>query len=155
MLSKEERKAHNNLFWGDFRKYMQPYRSASGRKTDWSSYPTKIKYIFLRLEATSKYVALNFDIQAKDEGVRAIIWEQMGELKNVLTNAMNGDSGEWIEQTYNPIVGDFSRIQWKLDGVNYNNPSDKEKIFSFFKEKLLGFDEFYNDFSEILILLAK
>src|SRR5690606_12195426 len=100
-------------------------------------------------------VALNFDIQAKDEGVRAIIWEQMGELKNVLTNAMNGDSGEWIEQTYNPIVGDFSRIQWKLDGVNYNNPSDKEKIFSFFKEKLLGFDEFYNDFSEILILLAK
>lgn len=155
MLTKEERKEYNTQFWNDFKTYMKKVRSKSEKKVDWLSYPTQVKYIFLRLEATTNYAAVNFDIQPKDEGVRAIIWEQMDELKTVLTLAMNGDSGNWITNEYNQSAGDFSRIQWKLDHVNYYNLNDKEKIFSFFKEKLVGFDDFYSDFSEILILLAK
>lgn len=155
MLTKEERKQYNTLFWSEFKQYMKSTRSESGRKVDWLHYPTQIKFIFLRLEATNDYVAIHFDIQPKDAGVREIIWEQMGELKTVLTQAMNGDTGNWIENEYSSVIGNFSRIQWKLDGVNYYNPNDKMKIFSFYKEKLVGFDEFYSNFSEILILLAK
>lgn len=155
MLTKEQRRIHNSEFWTDFKKFSKSFRSASGKRVDWLSYPTVVKFIYLRLEATHHYAALNFDIQPKDDGIRAIFWEQMGELKTVLTNAMNGDSGTWIENEYNQTVGEFSRIQWKLEGVDYYKSEDKEKIFDFFREKLLGFDDFYNDFNEILILLAK
>ena len=155
MLTKEERKNHNALFWGEFNRFSRTFRSASGKRTNWLNYRTRIKFIFLRLEATNNYVALNFDIQPKDDGIRQIFWEQMGELKMVLTNAIDGDSGIWIEKEYSEVLGEFSRIQWKLEGVDYYNPEDKEKIFSFFKDKLLGFDQFYNDFNEILILLSK
>jgi hypothetical protein len=155
MLTKEERKNHNIAFWNDFRIFMKPIQSESEKRINWLNYPTKVKYLFLRLEATTNFVALNFDIQPKDEGIREIIWEQMTELKAVLTHAMNGDAGTWIELEHNSTTGDFSRIQWKLEHVNYYNPSDKEKIFTFYKEKLVGFDDFYSNFSEILILLAK
>lgn len=155
MLTREEKKAYNTQFWEDFKKLMRPISSESGRKVNWLSYPTNVKYIYLRLEANNKFAAINFDIQPKDESIRAIIWEQMEELKTVLTNAMNGDAGEWIVDEYNPAVGYFNRIQWKLENVNYYKPEDKEKIFQFYKNKLVGFDGFYSDFSEILILLAK
>lgn len=155
MLTKEERKAYNTEFWEDFRKFMRPYPSESGKRVNWLNYPTNIRYLYVRLDANNKFAALNFDIQPKDEGIRSIIWEQMEELKTVLAASMNGESGEWLKDEYQPSTGYFSRIQWKLEQVNYFKPEDKEKIFFFFKNKLLGFDDFYSNFSEILILLAK
>ena len=155
MLTKEERKAYNTEFWEDFRKFMRPYASESGKRVNWLNYPTNIRYIYVRLDANNKFAAFNFDIQPKDDGIRAIIWEQMEELKVVLTASMNDENGEWLKDEYQSSTGYFSRIQWKLEDVNYFNPEDKEKIFSFFKNKLLGFDDFYSNFSEILILLAK
>lgn len=155
MFTKEEKRNHNINFWGDFKKFMGKTRSQSGKKIDWLNYPTQIKYVFLRLEANDEFIAIYFDIQPKDEGVRSVMWEQMGELKAVLTNAMNGDVGVWKENEFDTTKGTFSRIEWKLPNVNYYNLEDKNKIFEFFKEKLVCFDDFYNEFNEILILLAK
>lgn len=155
MFTKEEKKNHNIYFWGELKKFLGKRRSQSGKRIDWLNYPTKVKYLFLRLEADDTHAAIYFDIQAKDDGIRAILWEQMGELKAVLTESMNGDSGIWIENQYDSIKGDFSRIKWELNDVNYYQKEHQEKIFTFFEEKLLGFDDFYSEFSEILILLAK
>lgn len=155
MFSKEEKKLYNEKFWGTFKKSMQKYRSQNGKRINWLNYQTHVKYIFVRLEANEDFAAINFDIQPKDDEIRKIIWEQMIELKQVLSNSMNGDTGIWIEDEYNDSVGNFSRIKWQLDHVNYFREEDIHKIYSFFKEKLIGIDDFYSEFGEIIILLSK
>ncbi|MCE3295743.1 MAG: hypothetical protein K0R65_1457 [Crocinitomicaceae bacterium] len=154
MLSKEALKEKNTAFWNDFKEFMRPIRSSNGRKMAWISYPTDIRHIYLRLHVSKSEVALQFDIQYKDATVRAVFWEQMNELKKVLTDEM-GEEGEWIEHCWSDSVPDFCRIQWKREGLNYLKESDQPEIFEFFKEKLIAFDAFYQEFKDILIFLAK
>ncbi len=154
MLSKQELKDKNFQFWNDFKSYMSKHRSATGRRINWINYPTEIKFIFLRLEVDKFGARICFDIQAKDQSVREIIWEQMEELKKVMEISM-GEDGIWnYEYSTNEIVS-FSRIKWEIDTVNFFRESDQEIIFNFFKVKLIAFDEFYQDFKDILILLIK
>lgn len=155
MLSKEELKEKKLEFWNSFRLRMSKIRSTNGRKMNWLNYPTDIKNIYVRLDVTKQFASLSFDIQHKDEGIRSIIWEQMYELKKVLTDSMNGDEGEWIEHGFNENISDFCRIQWKLENVSFYNENDREKIYTFFQEKLIQFDDFYQQFKDILILLIK
>lgn len=154
MLSKQEFKERNTAFWSEFKTYMSKDRSSNGRKMNWLNYPTEIRYIFLRLEADKNGARLCFDIQAKDAGVRAIVWEQMEELKKVLTDTM-GETGDWIFDHHTPQIASFCRIQWEKQGLNFYSDADKPEIFRFLREKLIAFDEFYQDFKDILILLAK
>ncbi len=154
MLSKEALKEKNTAFWTAFKHFMSKTRSANGRKMAWLSYPTDIRHIYLRLHVTHKEVALRFDIQYRDPAIREVFWEQMNELKKVLTDAM-GEEGDWQEHCSSESVPDFCRIEWKREGLNYLNDSDQPAIFEFLKEKLVAFDSFYQEFKDILVFLAK
>lgn len=154
MLSKTELRERNIAFWNEFKTFMYGHRSSNGRKINWLNYPTDIKYVFLRLEADKFGARINFDIQAKDDGVRAIVWEQMEELKKVLTDSM-GESGDWIFDYSTPEIDSFCRIKWEITDVNFFVESDQVKIFEFFRDKLIAFDDFYQNFKDILILLVK
>lgn len=154
MLSKEELKQYHLVFWTDFKKIMSAYKSSNGKKINWLSYPTEIKQVYLRLIADKKGVSLAFDFQFKDEGIRAVFWEQMLELKKVLLDCMKSE-GQWIEHCSSNEIPSFNRIEWRLEQVNYLNDRDKIQIFEFLKTKLVQFDEFYQEFKEILLFLAK
>jgi hypothetical protein len=154
MLSREEHKKRNIIFWTEFKNFMTSKKSSTGKRINWLNYPTEIKFIYLRLEVDKSGARVCFDIQAKDEGVRAIVWEQMEELKKVLTEAM-GDEGIWIKTCYSNELQEFSRIKWELDTVNFYHDKDIEAIYNFFAEKLIAFDDFYQNFKDILILLVK
>lgn len=155
MLSKEELKAKNTQFWGDFKKHMHAFRSSNGRRMNWLAYPTEISDFYLRMKVDKNEVSLNFDIQCKDSGVRAIFWEQLNELKAVLTEAMDGDAGIWHDELSNAFVKSYSSIQWKKEDLNYLNPSHQDAIFDFFEKKLKGFDLFYQEYKDILLYLAE
>lgn len=152
MLNREELKAKNSVFWADFRKYMNKVRSSNGRRMNWVSYPSDVKNIYIRLQADATGARLCMDIQPKDEGVREIVWEQMTELKKVMETCMNHET-IWIEKMFAPDGRAHSRIMWETTDVNFFNPDDQEKIFEFLKNRLLEFDEFYQEFKEILISL--
>ena len=154
MLSKQELKDRNVAFWSEFKTFMSAHRSSNGKRMNWLNYPTDVKYIFLRLEADKFGARINFDIQAKDAGVRAVVWEQMEELKKVLTDSM-GEPGDWIFDYSTPEITSFCRIKWEITDVNFFVDADKEKIFRFFEKKLVGFDEFYQNFKDILVLLTR
>ena len=153
MLSREEQKKINREFWEQFRKYMNKVRSSNGRKMNWLNYPSDVKHIYIRLQADNKGTRLCFDIQPKDEGIRSIIWEQMTELKKVMEQSMNHET-IWIEHMYSPEGRVFSRIMWEQQGLNFYNEEDHPAIFEFLKNRLIEFDEFYQEFKEILISLA-
>jgi hypothetical protein len=122
---------------------------------NWLAYPTEIADFYLRLKVDKNDVSLNFEIQCKDPGVRAIFWEQLNELKAVLTEAMSGDAGVWHEELSNPFVKSYASIQWKQDGLNYLNPEHQTDIFNYFEQKLRGFDVFYQEYKDILLYLAE
>jgi hypothetical protein len=153
MLSKEELKLKNTLFWNGFKKFMQKYKSSNGKRMNWVSYPSDVKNVYIRLYTDSKVARLSFEIQPKDNSVREIIWEQMTELKKVMEASMKYET-IWDEKTYSVDGKIFSRIYWELSDVNYFNENDHEKIYEFLKDRLLEFDEFYQEFKEILISLT-
>lgn len=153
MYTREELKAIRTAFWNDFKNYMSKHRSSNGRRMNWLNYPSEIPFIFIRLDADTKGARFMFDIQAKDEGIRAIIWEQMYELKVVLEAEM-GTDGVWLENCSSPAVPQFNRILWERNDLNFFNPDDKKAIFAFFEDRLVQFDAFYQDFKDILTNLA-
>jgi len=153
MYSKEEIKEIRTEFWNDFKKHMQQFRSSNGRRMNWLNYPSEVPNVYIRLHADNRGISFSFDIQGKDEGIRAILWEQMTELKVMLESEM-GDEGEWIADAYSETAGDFCSIRWSKEGLRFFNPNNKEEIFAFFEERLLKFDIFYQEFKDILINLA-
>lgn len=154
MLSKEEQKQKNTQFWTEFKRRMRKHMSSNGRRMNWLNYPTEIRDIYLRLEASGKGCAVHFDIQCKDEGIRSIVWEQMGELKVVLESEMPV-AGEWQEEVYLPTGQAISRITWSQPALNYFKESDEVLIYEFLKDVLLGFDRFYQEYKDILIALME
>jgi hypothetical protein len=152
MYSKEELSQINTLFWDDFKKIMKPIRNASDRRINWVNYNTHLKNVYLRLTTEKTAVALCFDIQMKDASIREIVWEQMGELSMLLNNSMQSKA-IWEAHLASESNPDFCRISWRLENVNYLNEGDRPKIYNFFKEHLIQFDQFYDTYSEILIQL--
>jgi hypothetical protein len=152
MLPKHEQKIKNELFWGDFKALMKKHMSSNGRRINWLNYPTETKELYLRLHADGKSCAMFFDIQSKDQGVRAIVWEQMGELKAVLRNEMI-DEGEWIELLETPDGRIISRIKWERTDLNYYKEEDVPLIYDFLREKIRAFDLFYQEYKDILLHL--
>lgn len=153
MLSKEEKKERNTNFWTSFQKEMRNKKSSSGRGINWINYPTDVPDIYVRLVAEPKKAALCLDIQPKDEGIRSILWEQMTELKVVMESGV-GPATSWSEFDKEFAGRNISRISWEIEGLNFYNDEDTPKIKSFLKEKLIAFDEFYQEYKEILIALV-
>jgi hypothetical protein len=154
MYSKEERKAIKQGFWKGFKSEMNKIPSSTGKRINWINYPTKLKILYVRCDADTEKATFSIDIQVKDPGVREIIWEQFLELKVVLEQEI-GSSGTWLTEAKNAAGQSINSIRWELEGVNVFQPLDRKKIYSFFKEKLVGFDAFYQEYNEILFTLVK
>jgi hypothetical protein len=154
MLSKEERKERNEKFWSTFKEVMRKTQSSSGRRINWATYPTQINHFYLRLVCDGKLTAMCLDLQFKDDGVRAIVWEQLGELKMVMESVMT-QKGIWLEslETTEGLI--INRIQWELPDKNFYTDEDWPEIHAFFKKRLVEFDAFYQEFKDILILLVE
>lgn len=154
MLSKEERKERNAAFWEGFRKEMRNVKSSDGKGINWINYPTGVKDVYVRLHCDSKITRMSFDIQPKDDGIRSILWEQMTELKIVM-EATTGPADSWNEFDHVFAGRTVSRITWETSDFNFYQPEDWEKIKAFLRDRLVAFDSFYQEFKEILILLAE
>ena len=154
MISKEELKERNGQFWTRFQKEMRNVRSSDGRRINWIKYPLGVKDMYLRMETTGRFTSFAIDIQPKDDGVRAILWEQMTELRVVLESEM-GSPGIWSEFDRVFAGRNVSRIYWERTDLNFYDDNDLSKIESFLKEKLIAFDSFYQEYKDILITLAE
>ncbi len=153
MLSKEAQKEFNQDFWNTFRKRMRIHKSCNGRGINWLNYPSDVKSIFIRLEVDKKIVAVNFDVQFKDFEIIDIVWEQLHEMKKVMESTMEVEA-VWNPDCYLPNGQRFYRIQWSTDKLNYYNTESHEEIYAFLEARLLKFDEFYQEFKEIVINLV-
>jgi hypothetical protein len=154
MLSREEHKIRNTQFWEGFRNHIKKVPSSNGRRMNWLNYPSDVKDIYIRLQCDSQGARLCMDFQQKDEGIRAIMWEQMTELKKVLEASINWETC-WLPECISPEGFHFGRISWELEGKNFYKDEDWSDVYSFFSDRIIEFDEFYQEFKEILITLSE
>jgi len=153
MLSKEERKARNLAFWSAFKEVMRKKMSSNGRRVNWATYPTEIKDTYLRLNVDGQKATVSYDIQFKDSGVRAIFWEQLGELRKVMEQHVSRPA-EWREEVTQTDGNTISQIVWTLENVSFYRDEDWAEIHQFFRSVLIEFDAFYQEFKDILIALV-
>ncbi len=151
MFSKEDQKAHNQQFWKGFEKRMKAHKSANGKSMSWLQYKTDLKDSYLRLHADQKSAALRWDFQHNEE-IRSIVWEQLEELRALITASMPSPA-LWLESVHLADGRNLARLEWQLEGVNYYREEDRNEIYGFLEGHLLAFDEFYQEFKEILINL--
>jgi hypothetical protein len=112
-----------------------------------------VKSIFIRLDVNKKEASLNFDVQIKDLEILDLVWEQLHEMR-VLMETNMGIKGEWVNDLELPNGHRFCRIQWKKFPCNYFDSSQKEEIYTFMEQTLLKFDEFYQEYKEIVVNLV-
>jgi hypothetical protein len=154
MLGREEQKLRNSLFWEGFRNYIKKIPSSNGRRMNWLNYPSDVKGVYIRLQCDHFGARLCMDFQQKDPGIRAILWEQMTELKKLLEEAMKYPT-QWDSECVSPEGFAFGRIHWDLEGKSFYKDEDWPEIYSFLCDRLVEFDEFYQEFKEILITLSE
>lgn len=153
MLSKEEKKQWNIDFWKGFQKEMRSDLSTHFKGINWLKYPTGINKVHLRMICDSEGASLNYDIQFKDESIRDIFWEQLGELRKVIESIMSSPA-VWSRNNLTSEGIVFDRIQWKSKKYDYYNRDNWPKLYLFLKNKLMEFHSFYGEFKDILILLV-
>lgn len=154
MFSKEEKSALNHSFWKEFKDGMKKSSSQVQRRVNWLHYPTHLKYTYLRLVFDQHEAAVCYDIQFKDEEIRFLFWDQLIELKTLINQSM-GVSTIWIQnlEIHNGLM--ISRLKWQDPSLCIHCKKDWKKAQLFFKERLLEFDVFYQEYKEILINLIK
>ena len=154
MLSKEEKKSLNHMFWGEFKTLMKNSHSPNNSRINWLNYPTHLKHTYLRLVFDNKEASVCFDVQYRDDEIRSIFWEQLLELRTLIDTSM-GASTEWIENHETKEGLTISRLKWGDSNLSLMNKKDWYKAQNFFKDRLLEFDFFYQEYKDILINLIK
>lgn len=143
MFTREEVSRTRQEFWTTFGKYMNPVPSAEGQKINWINYRTGVKHVYFRMETLEDRAAIYISIEHSDPGIRELFFEQFIELKEVLRAALEED-WEWQKDVQ---VGtkSISRIYKDLPAKNVANRDDWPELISFFKERMIKLDAFWEN----------
>jgi hypothetical protein len=101
-----------------------------------------VKDIFVRLEADNKGARFFIDFQHKDAEVRALVWEQLGELKMLLHSEL-GEDLIWHDSFYKEDGSEISRVELRLDRGSLYEKTTWPELLGFFKSSLVRFDSFW------------
>ncbi|GGK53731.1 MULTISPECIES: DUF4268 domain-containing protein [Flavobacteriaceae] len=141
MFSKEESAQLRKEFWTSFGKSFP-------RK--WVLYKTKIKDFGFKFVADKKQALVCLDIESFDRTKNELLFDQVLELKNILTEDYLPDvifdelyvleSGKIIHRIYVKYNGDF----------NIHNKNTWQNAYYFFNEAMHQFEEFYEDYEDFI-----
>lgn len=144
MYSRQEAAKLKQEFWTRFGQYMSPVLSAEGDKVNWINYKTGEKHINIRMQADNRsaYIALYFE--HPDVEIQQLFYEQLTALKPVLEN-LAGSDWMWKHLEYDDQGKIFSGIVAMLDHVNIFSKEDWPGLISFFKQRIIVLDLFWNE----------
>lgn len=148
MYTHQEAAAIRQRFWINFGKYMSPVPSSVGEKINWINYRTGVKPVSFKMDAGFDFATIAIEIAHKDPGTIAIYFNQFKSLKKTL-EAILEEKWEWYADAVNAGGKSVARISTILEGVNVHNEADWPAIISFLKKRIMGLDEFWNEYKEV------
>lgn len=143
MYSKAERSNTKKEFWTVFGAYMKPVPNAEGEKINWINYKTGIRHIYFRLDAETKHCSVAIEIKSNLPEERTELYQKFLSLHSIFITHCGSD-WEWIETTRDEDGVIIAKIYCEKPGVNVMNRDDWPHIISFFKERMIQLDEFWN-----------
>lgn len=144
MYSKQEAAQLKQQFWTAFGQYMRPVLPAGDEKVNWVNYKTGEKDIYFRLQAGNRQASVGIELKHKDEGLQALYYEQLEQLKPML-HARLQETWIWQPLAYDEHGKKISRVYNELQGVSVFNQGDWPQLISFFKPRIVALDAFWND----------
>ena len=144
MYSKAEVTQLRQAFWTVFGQYMAPVPSAEGDTTNWINYKTGLKHVYFRMHADNRQAAIAIELTHPDASIRELFFEQFGEVKQLLHEAL-GEEWTWEAEATDANGLPLSRIYTELAPANLFNRDDWPALISFFKPRLMALDAFWTD----------
>jgi hypothetical protein len=144
MYSRQETTDLRRKFWTSLGKYLAPIPSASGKKINWINYKTGIRFIHFKMDVTLE-AYIGIEITHDNSADRKLYYEQFLSLKKPLEMAL-GEKWVWQEVTEPEEEASIARIFTTLGNVNIYDPGSWPGIISFFKQRLLGLDKFWQEY---------
>ncbi|MCL5246114.1 DUF4268 domain-containing protein [Cellulophaga sp. 20_2_10] len=140
MFSREESKRLREEFWISFGKSFP-------RK--WILYNTKIKNLSFKFYFDKNTAMVSLDLEHTDLEKQIDTWEKLISLKTVVTssflpNAIFEDS--YVLENKKEI----SRIYVIKENVSIHNKNTWQETMVFFKENMLQFEAFFEDYSDVI-----
>lgn len=139
MFSKQEAQQLKKDFWIAFGKSFP-------RK--WLLYDTKIKDFSFKFSVDNKKAEVSLDIEMKDEIFRNAYYEKIWSLEDILKSYV----GEFYKDEFYSLENGkiISRIWVEKKDVSVFNKNTWSDIFSFFVEKMDGFENFFFDYEDFI-----
>lgn len=148
MFDKNTASKMRSRFWTIFGKLMSPIPNAEGDTVNWVNYKTSVKGISFKMEANNKFASISIALTHKDEGIRALYFEQFEEFKFLLETELN-ETWIWSKQTADSSGNLIASIHTTLHDVNLYNEDDWQAIFAFLKTRIIALDAFWVDAKDI------
>ena len=147
MFTKEEASRFKTEFWTAFGVIMKPHFSASGFRINWINYKTGLKDIVFKFDADKKSTSIAIQLKHKDDGIRALYWEQFLEFKTLFQSIME-EEWIWDDNLIDKFGSSYSSISIRIDG-NIFDQDKWQNMFAFLKPRLIKLDEFWDDGQEM------
>lgn len=144
MYSKEENFQFKKDFWTALGQYLKPIPNSEGEEINWINYKTGIRQLNFRMDLDRKNAQIAIEITRNDNSERLEIYEKFESLKTIFNETMQED-WIWQESFSNEHKKIISIIYKKLPDVSINVKENWPAIITFFKERIIKLDEFWND----------
>jgi hypothetical protein len=117
---------------------------SDGEKVNWINYKTGIKHLNFKMEALPKGAYIAIEIAHPDLGIQELMFEQFKEFKNILKGYL-GEDWDWTLHAEDENYKVVSSIHMTLSDVSIYKQEDWPKLISFFKQRIIALDAFWNE----------
>lgn len=144
MYSKAEASNIRREFWTTFGMYMKPIHNAHGDTINWVNYKTGIRHLYFRMDADRRFASIAIELKHADKEERLKVYRKLEALKSYFHEIMEEEWG-WQQVFYDEDGSEASRIIMMLQDVSVFNKDTWPSIISFFKQRIIKLDAFWND----------
>ncbi len=132
-------------FWTSFGQYMHPVPSSSGEKINWINYKTGVKFIKLVMQWSDGKATAALELSNPETTIRQAQFDQLLTFKKQFQQIC-GNDWLWEKEYVGSQKNNSSRIAASIENVYLLKQDDWPAIITFFKERMILLDQFWNDY---------
>ncbi|MCH4896805.1 DUF4268 domain-containing protein [Marinilabiliaceae bacterium JC040] len=146
MYTKEEEKDIKREFWEEFRRYCKQNKI----RRRWLLNHISVSSSQLKFDANREKAVVGIQVDHKKISKKHLIFSYWEAYKVIIEDSM-GESLIWDKEYLSNDNRFVSFAYFKLDGVNFLNKNDWEKIFKFFAEKMIKIEDMYYEVGDSIV----